>query len=367
MADAEEPNKAGHFPTEPVFQDHGQDGPGITDPRTVKADMGQGLPPVRKQPARSGSASGAAIVTSALLSLIFGAAGAWAYERYLAQLIAERFPAASTTQARDSETPNSLAHMDDRIKSLSEQCNNVSDQYKQLQARLDAVPKPTPVPDLAAIEAKVAQVGQLSQQIEAIDKKLDPLPAQLVESEKKVTELDAKLKGAQVGQLSQQIEAIGKKLDPLRAQLVESEKKATELDAKLDELRNGVSAAHSRAPADRSRDGSPVSSEKGESSIDRALEPGVSQFRRARYREAYDVFQKLAQSHPDDARVWYYAALSYGLSSNDWGQTTQSMVAQGVTRETSGQPQKSVIDSAFAGLTKETGKDWLDFYRRRAQ
>jgi hypothetical protein len=93
----------------------------------------------------------------------------------------------------------------------------------------------------------------------------------------------------------------------------------------------------------------------------------VSQFRRARYREAYDVFQKLEQSHPDDARVWYYAALSYGLSSKDWGQTTQSMVKQGVTREKSGQPQKSVIDSAFAGLTKETGKEWLDFYRRRAQ
>jgi tetratricopeptide (TPR) repeat protein len=327
MADAREPNKAGHPATEPVFEDRGQDDPGIRDPRSVKVDMGQGLPPVRKQPARSGSASGAAIVISALLSLIFGAAGAWAYERYLAQLIAERFPAASTTQGRDSETPKNLAHMDDRIKSLSDQYSNLSDQYKQLQARLDAVPKPTPAAELAPIEEKVAQVGQLSQQIEAIGKKLDPLPAQLVESEKKVTELDAK----------------------------------------LDELRKEVSAAHSRAPADRSRDGSPVSSEKGESSIDTALEPGVSQFRRARYREAYDVFQKLEESHPDDARVWYYAALSYGLSSSDWGKTTQSMVEKGVTQEKAGQPQKSVIDSAFAGLTKETGKDWLDFYRRRAQ
>ena len=327
MADAREPNKAGHPPTEPVFQDRGKDAPGIRDPRSVNVDMGQGLPPVRKQPARSGSASGAAIVISALLSLIFGAAGAWAYERYLAQLIAEKFPATSTTQSRDSETPKNLALLDDRIKNLSDQCSNLSDQYKQLQARLDAVPKPTPAPDLAPIEEKVAQVGQLSQQIEAIGKKLDPLPAQLVESEKKVTELDAK----------------------------------------LDELRKEVSAAHSRAPADRIRDGSPVSSEKGEASIDTALEPGVSQFRGARYREAYDVFQKLEQSHPDDARVWYYAALSYGLSSNDWGKTTQSMVEQGVTREKAGQPQKSVIDSAFAGLTKETGKNWLDFYRRRAQ
>jgi hypothetical protein len=291
------------------------------------------------------------------LSLIFGAAGAWAYERYLAQWIAEKFPAASATQGGDSETPKNLADMDDRIKSLSDQC-------KQLQARLDAVPKPTLVHDL---EEKVAQVGRLSQQVEAIGKTLDPLPAQLVESEKKVTELEAKLKGAQVGQLSQQIEAIGKKLDPLPAQLVASEKKVTELGGKLEELRKEVSVAHSRGPADRSRDGSPVSSGERESAIDTALEPGVSEFRRARYREAYDVFQKLEQSHPDDARVWYYAALSYGLSSNDWGNTTQSLIEQGVTREKSGQPQKSVIDSAFAGLTKETGKDWLDFYRQRVR
>ena len=80
-------------------------------------------------------------------------------------------------------------------------------------------------------------------------------------------------KVAQVGQLSQQIEAIGKKLDPLPAQLVESEKKVTELNAKLDELRKQVSAAHSRAPADRIRDGSPVSSEKGEASITRPSNP----------------------------------------------------------------------------------------------
>ena len=327
MADAREPNKAGHPPTEPVFQDRGKDAPGIRDPRSVNVDMGQGLPPVRKQPARSGSASGAAIVISALLSLIFGAAGAWAYERYLAQLIAEKFPAASTTQGRDSETPKNLALLDDRIKNLSDQCSNLSDQYKQLQARLDAVPKPTPAPDLAPIEEKVAQVGQLSQQIEAIGKKLDPLPAQLVESEKKVTELDAK----------------------------------------LDELRKQVSAAHSRAPADRSRDGSPVSSEKGEASIDTALEPGVSQFRESTLSRGLRRLPEAGAVASGRCAGLVLCRALVRTGSNDWGKTTQSMVEQGVTREKAGQPQKSVIDSAFAGLTKETGKDWLDFYRRRAQ
>ena len=92
----------------------------------------------------------------------------------------------------------------------------------------------------------------------------------------------------------------------------------------------------------------------------------MSQFREGKYREAYDVFRKLIQSHPDDARVWYYAALSYGLATGDWGKMTETMVQEGVAREKAGKPPKPEIDSAFAGLTKQTGKEWLDYYRRRA-
>jgi hypothetical protein len=43
------------------------------------------------------------------------------------------------------------------------------------------------------------------------------------------------------------------------------------------------------------------------------------------------------------------------------------MFEEGVDREKAGKPPKSEIDSTFAGLTKETGKEWLDFYRQRAR
>ena len=93
----------------------------------------------------------------------------------------------------------------------------------------------------------------------------------------------------------------------------------------------------------------------------------MSRFRDKQYQQAYDVFRKLLQSQPDDARVWYYAALSYGLATRDWGRVTEVMAEEGVAREKAGKPPKDKIDSAFAGLTKETGKEWLDFYRHRAQ
>jgi cell division protein FtsB len=297
--------------------------------------MGRGPQPVRRQAGSSATAGGAVIVISAALASLFGGAGAWAYERFLAQPRAGKPSEASTSQGRDSEAQKNLARLDDRVNSLS-------DQIKQVQSQLESIPKPAPSPDLAPLEQKVARVDQLSQQVEAIEKKQDSVPQQLMQVERKITDLDAK----------------------------------------LDELRRDSSAARDRTPAVRGRESStrradvpspgegaesaPPSSEKGES-VDSALESGSSRFREARYREAYDVFRKLLQSHPDDARVWYYAALSYGLATGDWGKMTEVMAQEGVAREKAGKPQRSVIDSTFAGLTKETGKEWLDFYRRRAK
>src|SRR5206468_1960107 len=107
----------------------------------------------------------------------------------------------------------------------------------------------------------------------------------------------------------------------------------------------------------------PPAGEKGES-MDPARESAVSLFQEKRYGEAYAVLRKLLQSQPDDARLWYYAALSYGLSKGDWGRITQSMVDEGIAREKAGKPPKPEIDADLAGLSKETGKEWLDFYRR---
>ena len=127
------------------------------------------------------------MVTSALLALLCGGAGAWAYERFLAQPHGERpKEAAATAQGRDSEAQKDLARLDDRINGLSEE-------YKQLQSRLESIPKPAPAPDLAPIEMKVAQVDRLSRQVEEIGKKLDPLSEQLAKTEHRITELDSKL------------------------------------------------------------------------------------------------------------------------------------------------------------------------------
>ena len=339
MADAGEQTKTGQASIDPSPPYRARDAQDIGDAHSVKVDMGQGPQPLRRPAQRPVTASGAIVVTSALLALLCGGAGAWAYERFLTQPHEERpKEAAATAQGRDSEAQKDLARLDDRINGLSEE-------YKQLQSRLESIPKPAPPPDLAPLEMKVAQVDRLSRQVEEIGKKLDPLSEQLAKTEHRITELDSKLV-----EVRHEVSAAGDHTAVARGR-----------DTSLSRA-----SIPSASRDDRAEGAAPSSGSDKDQSVDTALESGVSRFREGKYREAYDVFHKLIQSHPDDARVWYYAALSYGLATGDWGKMTETMVQEGVAREKAGKPPKPEIDSAFAGLTKETGKEWLDFYRRRA-
>ena len=339
MVDAGEQTKAGQAPIDPSPPYRAKDAHDIGDAHSVKVDMGQGPQPLRRPEQGPAATSGAIVVISAVLALLCGGAGAWAYERFLAQPHGEKpKEAAATAQGQDSEAQKDLARLDDRINSLSEE-------YKQLQSRLESIPKPAPAPDLAPLEMKVSQVDRLSRQVEEIGKKLDPLSEQLAKTEHRITELDSKL-----------VE-------------VRHEVSAAPDSTAVGRGRDTAVSRTSRpsSSGDKEAEGAAASSgsDKDES-VETALESGVSRFREGKYREAYEVFRKLIQSNPDDARVWYYAALSYGLATGDWGKMTETMVQEGVAREKAGKPPKPEIDSAFAGLTKQTGKEWLDFYRRRA-
>jgi TolA-binding protein len=274
------------------------------------------------------------VLISAVLALLFGGAGAWAYERFLARPEVERPAEASAPKSGDAETTKALTRLEDRINSLS-------GQSKQLESRIESIPKPAPPPDLASLEQKVARVDGLSEQLEALSKTLEPLRQKIAQDEGKIRELDAKL-------------------DELRS---ESRTSGTRPEAS----RSGASsrdAASGSTPVGPT--GSPSPRPEPGGSVDSALGRGESLFRAGRYEDAYQFFRNLLQSRSDDARIWYYAALSYGLATNDWRGQTEQWVQQGVALEKAGKPQKSAIDSAFAGLTKETGKEWLAFYRNRA-
>lgn len=371
MADDREQGPTGHGPIGAGPGVQGGNNPAPEEVRSVKVDMGQGPPPAhaRTPPPRASGGSGLGMMTAAVLSLLFGGAGAWAYERYLARPAADRPTGAPASQEQEPGARKDLASVEDRIKDLHDQYNHLADQYKQLQARAESAPKSAPAPDLGPIERKVAEVDRLSQEVDAINKKLDPLAQKSEQYETRMADLDRKIDDVRnQGAISR-----GRMPVDRDRQVARARGDQFPAPSGLDRM----PASEAERPSPSARDLPPASgggtetrptpaADRGESP-DSSFGTAVKQFNEKRYSEAYATFRELLQAQPDDARNWYFGALSYGLATGQWDRATQTMVEEGIAREKAGKPPKAEIDAALAGLTRDNGKDWLDFYRRRAQ
>jgi hypothetical protein len=192
----------------------------------------------------------------------------------------------------------------------------------RLNARTNAPPAPPAPPDLAPLRTRIDDLVKESH-------RLSPLPATF-ES------------------LRQRVDALDKGLNALRTDVAAVPK---QLDASLNALKDAMVSRPAPAqvsPADIARD------------------LGAALFRDRKYPAARDVFLTLVQVYPNDARLWYFAALANGLTSDNWAGDTESMVRRGLACEQKGMPKRSDIDAQFSTLTKETGKDWLEEWRKRA-
>jgi hypothetical protein len=193
--------------------------------------------------------------------------------------------------------------------------------------------------DLEPLNKRLTTLEDLRGKVEALDSRINPLPSKLEDESRKITTIMADIDGVR-----KQVTALQTEL----ATNLKAEKPTVKSDAMLAETSH-----------ERSREIEPPRNE--------LLQPGIEFFRQKKYGQASEAFDGLTRTKPDDARVWYFAALSRGLATRDWKGQTEKLVTEGVEREKAGTPQKSQIDSAFADLTTETGKDWLAFFRRRAQ
>ncbi|MBX6314705.1 MAG: hypothetical protein IRY99_17590, partial [Isosphaeraceae bacterium] len=202
-------------------------------------------------------------------------------------------------------------------------------------------------PLVARIDALGRELDRLKEQVAAIP----PSPAL-----------------ADVQDLKNHIADIERKLADrvnVRAEQKDIETHVEELDEKVEGLRTQVAQLRDRIGTTRRTANRPASEALNLSSG--PLARGIELFQDRKYSEARDIFQQLQQSHPDDARVWYYSALARGFATNDWTGETQRLAERGVERERAGTPDSAAIDKALAGLTKATGKEWLDYFRRQAR
>jgi hypothetical protein len=192
----------------------------------------------------------------------------------------------------------------------------------RLNARTHAPPAPPAPPDLAPLRTRIDHLVEESQRLSRLPTTFESL--------------------------GQRVDALEKGLNTLHGDVAGVPK---QLDASLNALKDAMvsrSAPNQVSPADVVRD------------------LGAVLFREGKYPAAREVFLSLVQNDPNDARIWYFAAVANGLTSGDWTGESEAMVRRGLACEQKGKPKRSDIDAQFSTLTKEQGKDWLEEWRKRA-
>jgi hypothetical protein len=241
--------------------------------------------------------------------------------------VATSSPLSEVVRAIDAKASRSeLDALSSRIGEVQSEFGTLGRELARLEGRLNArtnAPPASPAPpDLAPLRTRIDHLVEESQ-------KLSPLPATFQS-------------------LRQRVDALDKGLNALRTEVAAVPK---QLDASLNALKDAM--VPRPAPAQVSQG-------------DMARDFGARLFREGKYAAAREVFLTLVQNYPNDARLWYFAALTNGLTSGNWAGDSESQVRRGLACEQRGMPKRSDIDAQFSMLTKEQGKDWLEEWRKTA-
>jgi hypothetical protein len=263
-------------------------------------------------------------VLTAVLALIFGMIGAYVYLHFLEKPTHSADTTLADPAAEEKEAGPSTVDLESQIGKLVERVDGVN-------RRLDTLPKPESPPDLSDLQVQVANIAEVAEGVAPLRKTVEGFDHRLDDMSQALRSL------------GDQVHAIQSRAGTLRTTSVGAERPAST-------ERSEAVAAVPPKPVDHE-----------------ALEQGAALFNEHKFKDALEIFTKLEQTNPDDARVWYYAALAHGFSTNQWTNGTAHLAEKGIERERAGTPPKVVIDATFKDLTSAMGKDWLSAYRQRVQ
>ena len=170
-----------------------------------------------------------------------------------------------------------------------------------------------------------------------------------------------------VSQMTPMFDSVNQKLDTLgKVQGTTAPGRIDAMDKQVEEMARALDALRANVASIQRAGGGGGASTNAEAALEmQAMDSAVELFKAQKYTEARDAFVKLQASTPNDARVWYLAAIANGFATGVWVGETERMVNTGLDHEKAGQPSSGRIDSTLAFLTPNTGKAWLADYRKR--
>jgi TolA-binding protein len=264
-------------------------------------------------------------ILTGVLAMVCGLAGAWAFASFAPKDQEKPTGDDPSRQAKKDSSESQAKKQDDAPSSegddkLREQIRNLSTRFEALRQRVETLSMPRDMnsPDLTAVRVRV---DEFSRSVDGMKE----LPGRFRAMETRLDRLVDEMKGRP-----------NRPADP--------------------ETKTPVAVSASPEPP-------PPAPPADPSPSDGDLAAGMALFKESKYPEAEAKFRELQRTRPEDARVWYFSALSVGLTTGQWDGEARTFVIQGADRERAGLPATSVIDSALAELNPKSGKDWLASYR----
>jgi TolA-binding protein len=392
----------------PVVEDHA--GAGSADGPRNEGETGKGNRSGTQEGDAGASVSIVSLAMTAALALIFGLAGAWAYDAFLA----------GPRGATDAQASGDIAREpagEGRTGGGAERGDAMAESSPDRSEALPAGDRPGPFGPSGAdsrAERESGRIDQLAEQLSQLREEMQERPdpasgSQLEQLSKRLGEITERLDAierdsGEVEGLARRIEQRSDRLDDISDLLDQMESRLTTLSDQADAAARGVgisgiggtSGSGSEGPGDSPalipRPASPGGTPDREAMADTdtnsdpsamlrrvlrptagddddgsetALERGIGQFRADDFASARETFLDLLEQRPEDPRIWYFAALATGKATGDWKGEAERLVLQGVDRERADRLPQAAIDAAFADLTERQGSEWLRFYRRR--
>jgi hypothetical protein len=218
----------------------------------------------------------------------------------------------------------------DDIETLKGQIANLAQRFDGLTERVDRMTRPkdeTP-PVLRTMQIKMADLARAMDNVAA-------LPAKVRECETHLETLQEEIKS-------------------LRLQIESQRNGQGRREAASTELALPRQTGASAPPSGVRNDEGPQ------------MELGISLLQRGQYASACEVFDRLREAQPRDARVWYFAGLAAGLASGKWEGEAKQFVDKGIDLERKGSPATAQVDAALATRVPIEGVPWLNSLRRQA-
>ena len=307
----------------------------IPSPAADPSPPDESAPTPDAPPEPPASAGLGGLVVTAVTVLACGLGIAFLIERYLAS---PREPNSGTAEvATNPATAGTSVVKSSETRDLADRLDKLSRQIEAIQKQLDRQGgRSGPPPEVSALQVRVADLT-------ASTNNLTPLLSKFDHLDNRVNELSGSL-------------------NSLRGELTSFQSASVATPPRESQPQPRPGTTPTPLP-----DARPLSVARPAPGLadPKALSGVADLYRRARYKEAREAVNPLTINSPTDARVWYYAALSFGFTTKDWTVGAAQLVQKGITREDAGTPRTAEIDTEFKDLTRANGKDWLAGYRKR--